>query len=135
MSDSTQKTLDECYSRLKEPLDNVAQTVASLAKSLREIKQEVSLGQWETTIQQCRLHPLCSLLHQDPLTERAFRKPRGYQGDAELLDIIYNKDWRGIRNDPVTELGQTIFDFTVSCKAPAAVRTRRDILSKEIDDV
>ena len=34
------------------------------------------------------------LLHQDPLSARAYARPRGYQGDAELLDMIYTGDYR-----------------------------------------
>ena len=30
-----------------------------------------------------------SLLHQDPFTYRAFAKPRGYAGDAVMMDYIY----------------------------------------------
>ena len=29
------------------------------------------------------------LAHQDPFTRRAFEKPRGYAGDAELLEYIH----------------------------------------------
>ena len=37
----------------------------------------------------CLDHPLCDLLHQDPFTYRAFSKPRGYAGDAVMMDYIY----------------------------------------------
>lgn len=46
---------------------------------------------------------------------------RGYQGDAELLDIIYSRDYRGCVTAPVTLLGAAIFDYTIRCHAPSAV--------------
>ena len=37
----------------------------------------------------CLNHPIRDLLHQDPFTYRAFAKPRGYAGDAVMMDYIY----------------------------------------------
>src|SRR5947209_2837399 len=34
-------------------------------------------------------HRILGQLHQEPLTRRAFEKPRGYAGDAPLLDLAY----------------------------------------------
>ena len=34
-------------------------------------------------------HPLGELLHRDPFTRRGFDKPRGYAGDAVLIDYLY----------------------------------------------
>ena len=48
------------------------------------------------------------LAHQDPFTRRAFEKPRGYAGDAELLEYIH-----GLRAMPgdASCLGAAIFSF------------------------
>ncbi len=133
-SQSTQAILDESQSRLIGYPSSVAETVADLSGKLRDIKYGQTTAEWESTIKECLAHPVRALLHEDPLTERAFTKPRGYQGDAQLLDIIYRRDWREICQRPVTSLGQAIFDFTILCKAPNAVRIRRDMLAEMIDD-
>ncbi len=53
------------------------------------MKSVASPQEWKSWTNACRSHRLCELLHEDPFTKRAFRKPRGYAGDAELLDYIY----------------------------------------------
>jgi len=36
-------------------------------------------------VKTCVEHPIRELIHEDPFTRRAFEKPRGYDGDTELL--------------------------------------------------
>ena len=126
--------LDATQARLTDTFEDAPAIVASLARALRDLKRQQPADAWEITVEQCRSHTLRAVLHEDPLTERAFRKPRGYQGDAELLDIIYQRDWRTICDRHITPLGEAIFRYTINCKAPAAVRTRRDMLATMIDE-
>lgn len=98
---------------------------ASLAAARRSLPPEG----WRRLVGVCRAHPLRDLLHQDPLTARAFAMARGYQGDAELLDIIYNGRYAG----DASPLGASIFNYTIRCQAPAAVRERRRFLAAQID--
>lgn len=135
ISSRIEELLNSAQSRLQAEPGGAGSAIASLAAELRREKREQSPVSWEQTVGQCRAHPLRELLHQDPLTERAFSKPHGYQGDAELLDMIYARDWRGIYPRPVSQLGQHIFDYTITCKAPSAVRIRRDRLSRMIDEL
>jgi len=130
-----QELLTETEIRLRNEPERVDDCIALLAAELRRQKREQSPACWAQTVDQCRLHSLRELLHQDPLTERAFSKPYGYQGDADLLDIIYRQDWAGIYHKPVSLLGRRIFDYTIACKAPSAVRTRRDMLAGTIERV
>jgi len=44
---------------------------------------------WPQYAQACLQDPVCNLLYQDPFTYRAFSKPRGYAGDAVMMDYIY----------------------------------------------
>jgi len=57
------------------------------------------------------------MIHEDPFTGRAFRKPRGYAGDAELIDLIYGPEelWAKPQASP---LGLNIYQYTSA--APAA---------------
>src|SRR5579872_2044960 len=37
----------------------------------------------------CQSHPLSQIVLEDPYSRRAYEKPRGYAGDAVMLDYIY----------------------------------------------
>ena len=49
-------------------------------------------GRWSALASDCLSHPIATLLHQDPLTWRTFHKPKGYAGDATMLDLIYSME-------------------------------------------
>ena len=44
---------------------------------------------WPEYARLCLSYPLRGLVHQDPFTYRALSKPRGYAGDAVMMDYIY----------------------------------------------
>src|SRR5260370_25383175 len=70
--------------------EDVAETMGLLFSELQERRDHLSSESWKQfTTMNCRHHPLLELLHQDPLSSRAFLKPRGYAGDAETLDLLY----------------------------------------------
>lgn len=108
---------------------SVGTALDTLGAALTAAKRSLPGQEWASLIRLCRAHPLRDVLHQDPLTARAFAMSRGYQGDAELLDIIYSGRWQG----DVSPLGASIFDYTIRCQAPSAVRERRRFLAAQID--
>ena len=132
---SAQKLLDETKRELEWAPTRPAPALDSLVSRLRALKREQSPPEWDATVEECRTHSLRELLHEDPLTARAYARPRGYQGDAELLDMIYTGDYRPLCSVPVTELGDAIFRYTIQCKAPKAVCIRREFLATQIDEV
>lgn len=74
-------------------------------------------------------HPLRKLIHEDPLAERAYSKPRGYAGDAVLLDYIY-----GILDaKDRSPLARWLYDYCSRRYAIRAVRARRQIVASAID--
>jgi hypothetical protein len=72
------------------------------------------------------------LLHQDPFTSRAFNKPRGYAGDAVMMDYIYGREeqWPPPEAEPV---GRHVFSFTTAAPASEGVRARRAYIATRID--
>jgi extracellular factor (EF) 3-hydroxypalmitic acid methyl ester biosynthesis protein len=77
-----------------------------------------------------RSHQVFALCQQDPYTRRAFSKPRGYAGDAVMLDYVY-----GIRPpENTTEAGYAIFMHTTRGSMGLSVSFRRALLAAYIND-
>jgi len=110
----------------------IGQALDSLFGGLHWQKTYCTADEWQACIKQCREHALLDVIHEDPFTGRAFRKPRGYAGDAELLDLIYGPEERWAKPE-ATPLGMGIYQYT--CAAPAAegVRARRGFIADLID--
>ncbi len=123
--------LNECYQGLLE--GNVRESMRSLLKGLGERRAESSAIEWKDHVKLCLLHPIRELLHEDPFTLRAFAKPRGYAGDAELLDFIYGVDEGKSAPEGTSQLGQQIFECTTATPACRGVRTRSRYLAEMVD--
>lgn len=76
---------------------------------------------------ECQNHPLHRLTLGDPFTERAFSKPRGYAGDAVMLDYIYRP-----RPLHLGEVGEAVNFMTTGVSAAQSNIWRRDHLGTEI---
>jgi SAM-dependent methyltransferase len=88
--------------------------------------------EWQRLVEQCRRHRVLSILHQDPFTKRAFEKPRGYAGDACMMDMIYAIEDRRPA-PPATVTGRAVFDYVTRVPACEGVRSRRAIVAAFID--
>ena len=100
---------------------------------LQTRRQNSSDQEWAEFVSMCLNHPIKDLLHQDPFTLRAFTKPRGYAGDAVLLDYIYGREEHWSLSEEATELGRQIFDYTTAAPAPEGVRARREFIANLLD--
>ena len=98
------------------------------------LKARAAFGsRWrDDAVEEIRRHELASFAHRCPLTRRSFNRPRGYPGDAPLLDQIYGLGEAMLWPHPATVAGQVSF-FVVHSSACWAVRLRREILAREID--
>jgi hypothetical protein len=88
---------------------------------------------WPEFGRACLDHPLRRLLHQDPFTYRAFSKPRGYAGDAVMMDYIYGLGEASMAARGTTPLGRAIFTHMATRPSACAVRYRRRLLAGLID--
>lgn len=90
-----------------------------------------AMGRDDELLALARGHGLNARVQQDPYTWRAFHKPRGYAGDAVMLDHVY----RGEPPESTTALGRAIFAATTRSPMGLSVRYRRVLLRSCIDDV
>jgi extracellular factor (EF) 3-hydroxypalmitic acid methyl ester biosynthesis protein len=90
---------------------------------------------WAAYARACLNHPVCNLLHQDPFTYRAFSKPRGYAGDAVMMDYIYGLGEAGEAALNATPLGRAIFQYMDRRPSARGVRYRRQLIAELIDRV
>jgi hypothetical protein len=111
----------------------VWQAMDELIFGLQARRLHGSEREWEECVACCLTHPLRELVHQDPFTYRAFSKPRGYAGDAVLLDFIYGNEERWPLPEGTTPLGRAVFNYTTSAPAPAGVRARREFVANLLD--
>lgn len=112
--------------------ESVHSTMEDLFLWLEQLRDRVDAERWNEFVLTCRRHALRELVHQDPFTYRAYHKPRGYAGDAVMMDYIYGRE--ELWSPPeTTELGGHIFDFTTSAPASAGVRARRGYIANALD--
>ena len=76
---------------------------------------------WVETRASLHRHALHDVLLQDPLAAHSASRPRGYQGDAGLIDLIYDMEPPAGASD----FSRKFFEVTVQFQAPEAVRQRR----------
>lgn len=129
--------LDDAYRSLMSSAGDRAAIHRSLDHlfiSLRDRQQELGADRWQELVSRCRLHPLRGLLHEDPFTSRAFSKPRGYAGDAVLMDYLYGSEERWPAPES-TRMGRHVFDYTTSAPAAEGVRARRGFVADFLDDL
>jgi len=132
---AAQELLDRTKDALSSGSD-AYEAMDRLFAGLADLRRRASHEFWDSFCRiDCVGHPVRFLIHQDPLTGRAFFKPRGFPGDAVLLDMFYGDD--GIRPyvDEATPLGQDIYRYTSAGMAATALRRRKQVLASMIDRV
>ena len=121
--DAALQTIDA--GRLRPAMDQ-------MIDGLLRMRAAYPMEQWRQFSQyDCLHHPIREIAHADPMTRRAFLKPRGYPGDAGILDLIYHAV--PLPAD-TTAIGALVNGFTTSHPACASVRGRRDMLARTIDE-
>jgi extracellular factor (EF) 3-hydroxypalmitic acid methyl ester biosynthesis protein len=104
--------------------------VATLSEGLTEYRLKLTDSDWSTQVlAACKNHPLATLLQEDPYTRRAIEKPRGYSGDAVMMDYVY------FQKPPIdcSEQGKRIFLAVTASPNGASVRWRREHIASLID--
>lgn len=123
--------LCEAYEGIRS--GNVTVAMNRLFLELKKRHEDSSELEWKRFVEKvCLTNPLMEILLQDPFTERSYKKPRGHDGDAVLMDYIYGANTVG-PPDGTTEIGKQIFRFTTNTPPCQAVRNRARIMATIID--
>jgi len=100
---------------------------------LNAIRLSRSATEWRALIADViEPHGVLGFLHEEPLMRRAYEKPRGYPGDAPLLDLIYGDI---PYNGDITALGAQLHRWAGTHSGFRSVRERRQILAALYDRV
>lgn len=113
---------------------NRADAVKWLIAQLHDIRLKYGPAVWQKLAPIISSHSSAEIMQQCPFTKWSFDKPRGYSGDATLIDFIYQHPAIAEEVAKTTPLGRDIFGYTINAPGPVAVRERRDILTKFVDE-
>lgn len=131
-------TVGAALDRLCEPRADGApgQLTSDLFDLLSVLKEASSETTWDKVIlPAARAHPIRGIIHECPFTAHAFNRPRGYPGDAGLIDFVYRHAAARPAEAAATETGRAVMEVAVNVPGCQAVRRRRDILARHIDEV
>ncbi len=102
-----------------------------LVAGLRQTRDDSPADDWNRfCLEECPKHPIHNLVQQDPFTNHSFMRPRGYAGDADLMDIIYERMPISASTSP---LGRTIHNFGINTPTAQSVRARRVVIAANLD--
>jgi len=125
--------LDAITEKLRDGL--VVPAMDELFLWLRLERSFQSKEDWSRCVAACREHLVSKLVHADPFTWRAYAKPRGYAGDAVMMDYIYSAQHAHFTPEFTSAQGENIFHFTTEAAASRAVRARREKIAALIDAI
>ena len=119
---------------IDEPHQYIQSSIHRLFVECKKLRDHLARIEWVKCVKKIRESELLTLVHQDPFTNRAFNKPRGYAGDAVMMDYIYGQE-EGWQPPTTSLLGQGIFQYTTGAAASAGVRARREFIAEKLDEV
>lgn len=112
-----------------------AEIVHRLAGTLHDTRAKFHPSVWQELIPIAQNHPVSEYFLQDPFTRWSFTKPRGYSGDAQLLDFIYGHPSIEDNVTKASSLGKALYGYTKDASSSVAVRERRDLLTQHVDEI
>jgi extracellular factor (EF) 3-hydroxypalmitic acid methyl ester biosynthesis protein len=115
--------------------DTLRENLQRLHAALGELRRKTADDKWAAVTTSLRSHPVWNVMLQDPFVRRCAEKPRGYPGDAVMIDYIYRAASLQPEIASLSRPAAVIHDFTTNAAAPRAVRYRRQFAAQVIDEV
>jgi extracellular factor (EF) 3-hydroxypalmitic acid methyl ester biosynthesis protein len=105
-----------------------------LFTGVEQIRNASGLDAWSAFVDRARTdRRLMSLVHQDPFTKRAFDKPRGYAGDAVMMDYAYGIHGAHEATRQASDFGRALLGYLQMRPAVQSARYRREHIARLID--
>ncbi len=115
--------------------DDYTSMVETLIDFLGLLKKTFSDQTWRDAVMPAaRTHDVARMAHECAFTRHSFERPRGYPGDAGLIDFVYRHPAARPAQEAATAAGRTVTAFTINGTACEAVRHRRSALAAKIDE-
>lgn len=100
---------------------------------LHSTRARLSADDWRALAGEVREHPVGALLREAPIFGHGSRWPRGYRGDAELMDMFYGTGETGKKLASVGPRGRHIQEVLFDRPSPRASRGRKQRIAQAID--
>lgn len=114
----------------------VGSALDQLIAGLHAMRISSSGKEWRTrAIPALRTHAVYPALLEDPFVRHSAVRPRGYAGDAELLDFIYASDNIRPRVDQSSARGRELYKYSSATSITQAVRNRLRMSAEEADRI
>jgi SAM-dependent methyltransferase len=114
---------------------SASEAMARLVQGLHGLRRSLGADAWRAVKCDWMQHPLARIVHQDPLTSWSYRKPRGYAGDATMIDLVDGEACVAADIAAATELGRAIHACTSRSTIAVGLRERRRIVADFVDRV
>lgn len=112
-----------------------AEIIRDLMPRLEALRIKHHTDVWRALAPIIQNHPILDYFLEDPLTRWSFEKPRGYSGDAQLLDFIYCDPSVADSIESASEIGKALYSHTKDVPSCVAARERRDLLTNFVDEI
>lgn len=113
--------IERFYDQTLEMIDR-GETISALNMITGQLHlAHADTARWDEVRATLRDHPLHATLLQDPFCRRSNERPRGYPGDAVLIDFLYEQR----HGQSTTALGDEMFTITTASQGAEGVRQRR----------
>jgi extracellular factor (EF) 3-hydroxypalmitic acid methyl ester biosynthesis protein len=110
--------------------------VARTNEFLARTRKTMNWPEWQAfATRQFRDHAAFPLLCEDPCASYSVRKPRGYAGDAVLLDFLYGGGLSTPMVDAASEIGRELYRQVCDGPTTAALRGRCDYLASSLEEL
>ena len=104
---------------------NSSENMQKLCDSLSRLRKTSTASEWDSVKAVCQAHPLFKVIQEDPLSRRIYEKPRGYAGDARMMDLIY----KTARPSGASDTGQRVYEFITDRNCARGARARKERLA------